>query len=431
MKNSSAHQSDQNDIEKKLTQEWRNSSFPGANMSREIKEQQPKFSSVKIHHPSSEMKLRDQRVMRSLPPSLKGQSRHSTPKLESAIHDLSIKSPSITLKKVRQCKWAVDNSCMKILSEEFPLERTSRFIPDGDATQVAARICECLRQRSVQATYNSQKAKAKCVAMENVKFRIQLFASENGGLMVEVQRRRGDGFAFMRECRAVLSAAEGGGEIDDEPAGLGRVANLECIKDVIKSYQPDIIRELERVDTMLADPNDDSTLHALGHLRDMTDPVKSSADIVDIVSRRVFDRSFDTCRHLLIILDSGARDTIQKSDEGNNLTIYRHQLVLNVMANAFSVLQKQDELSEICKEESIRDSVISILLDQVRVGRLYPHISVFAIQCISSLASNSDIHKLLLEKDVLSYLKEAVDFGSETHDKLGKVAANTLLQCSC
>merc|ERR1712194_505553 len=113
------------------------------------------------------------------------------------------------------------------------------------------------------------------------------------------------------------------------------------------------------------------------------------------------------------------------------LTIYRHQLVLNVMANAFSVLQKQDELSEICKEESIRDSVISILLDQVRVGRLYPHISVFAIQCISSLASNSDIHKLLLEKDVLSYLKEAVDFGSETHDKLGKVAANTLLQCSC
>lgn len=430
MNNNNAQQPNESDNEDDISwKDYKPVGFPGIFSSPDVKEQQPKFSSVKIHHPISDFGVRDQQMSRSMPSRLEAPYRKQSSKTSDNVYPKDLKSKDLQ-KNLNHSKWSVAENSMEVLTEDFPLERTSRHFPDSDASEISSRICECLRERSVQANYNNKKAKAKCVSMENVKFRIQLFSSESGGVTVEVQRRRGDGVAFMRECRAVLNAAAGNGSTLDEPRSLGSVSELKCIRNATNVSPPDAQSEVARVEKMLSDCKEDTSLHALELLRDMCDPVKSSAIIVEAVSRRVFDKKSDTCSHLLRILQSSAEDITSRTEEGNSWTAFKYQLVLNVMANALSVMHDSDQFSIICQDRSMNRIVVPILLKLVTVGRVYPHISFFAIKCVSFLASDHRVRLDLLEADVISSLIDAADLGLESHENLATMAENTLLKCS-
>jgi len=98
------------------------------------------------------------------------------------------------------------------LLEFHPLERTAVFVPYSFPSKVSVRISDVLRDRSIQAKYDNEKAKVSCVTSTGVDFRIRLYRGRNQynhGIIVEVQRRFGTSFNFYRDIKAILDAAEG------------------------------------------------------------------------------------------------------------------------------------------------------------------------------------------------------------------------------
>jgi len=95
----------------------------------------------------------------------------------------------------------------------YPLEKSSRFIED-DHLAVASRLAECCRILSVQAIYNDENATASLVTGENVEMHLSLWRTSGNadskypaGIVVELQRRKGDSIIFHRYSRYILDAA--------------------------------------------------------------------------------------------------------------------------------------------------------------------------------------------------------------------------------
>ena len=99
-----------------------------------------------------------------------------------------------------------------ILPEFHPLERSSVFVPHTRPSEVSSRVSDVLRERSIEATYDNAKAKARCVTADQVEFRVFLYRGQkkySHGIIVEVQRRYGASTSFIGDVRAILDAAEG------------------------------------------------------------------------------------------------------------------------------------------------------------------------------------------------------------------------------
>lgn len=101
----------------------------------------------------------------------------------------------------------------------YPLEKSSRLVEDDSPTDIAARLCDCLRHLSVQAVYDNDTA---CLwTAENVEMHLSLWktpsTSPQQGIVVELQRRSGDSMAFHRYSRSLLDAAMGLIDVDALP----------------------------------------------------------------------------------------------------------------------------------------------------------------------------------------------------------------------
>ena len=109
--------------------------------------------------------------------------------------------------------WNLRDSDVKTLPDFHPLDRSAIFVPNcPDASEVARRISDVLRARSVSAEYDNSKAKAKCVTSENVEFRVRLYRGKKSyahGVIVEVQRRYGFSPTYAGDVVSILDAAEG------------------------------------------------------------------------------------------------------------------------------------------------------------------------------------------------------------------------------
>jgi hypothetical protein len=100
------------------------------------------------------------------------------------------------------------------LPQFHPLERTATFVPNiADVSLISSRISRVLRDRSIEATYDSAKAKVRCASMDGVDFRIRLYRGRTSqyahGIIVEVQRRFGMSFTYHHDTQAILDAAHG------------------------------------------------------------------------------------------------------------------------------------------------------------------------------------------------------------------------------
>jgi hypothetical protein len=95
----------------------------------------------------------------------------------------------------------------------YPLEKSSRLVEDESPVDIANRLAECLRTLSVQAVYDSQAGTASLLTAENVEMHLSLWkttpANHSQGVVVELQRRKGDSIAFHRYSRSILDAAVG------------------------------------------------------------------------------------------------------------------------------------------------------------------------------------------------------------------------------
>mmetsp|Transcript_2262 Transcript_2262/g.2949 ORF Transcript_2262/g.2949 Transcript_2262/m.2949 type:complete len:220 (+) Transcript_2262:144-803(+) len=114
--------------------------------------------------------------------------------------------------KTQVHRWSIEDSSLTFISPHFPLERNHVVIRDSSPSDIAKRVALCLAGHHTAASYSSNEASAMVETDDGVKFKVSLFREspdQPNGVLVECQRRRGDGFAFHKIARAVLRAAGG------------------------------------------------------------------------------------------------------------------------------------------------------------------------------------------------------------------------------
>jgi len=109
--------------------------------------------------------------------------------------------------------WVVRNESLRCVPNYYPLEKSSRFVSDASATEIANRISESCRIMSVQAMFDGQLATASLRTAEHVDIHLSLWQGlaprYPNCIIVEAQRRRGDAVVFHKYCRNLLDAAQG------------------------------------------------------------------------------------------------------------------------------------------------------------------------------------------------------------------------------
>lgn len=140
-----------------------------------------------------------------------------------------------------------------------PSKHTSCILQDLPST-IASRVSKCLISRSVDAEYDEEAVKATCLTVDRCCFVVNLWyydapsnndealnntahASSKRMTLVECVRRRGSGFTFHRNVRAILRAAQGLESNQHEPRTLEKSGPLGFSRFV--SHQED---ELEQID---------------------------------------------------------------------------------------------------------------------------------------------------------------------------------------
>merc|ERR1719215_410358 len=178
----------------------------------------------------------------------------------------------------------------------------------------------------------------------------------------------------------------------------------------------------------MSEAADDTLVLALEYVKDMSDPVKSSASLVTAVSKRCTDTSESLCKRMLTLLDGSATELNRAGDE-NEAVAYKHQLILNILANVLTELKRSDSLQGICDSEEFQHTILPVIVHQIRAGKQSPHCTVFAIRCVTALASSPSAREQLLKEDIITYLQMAANIGSELHANLEREAERSLLQC--
>merc|ERR1712071_129755 len=107
--------------------------------------------------------------------------------------------------------WIIPEGTLKPVPEFYPLEQSAVFVEGDVPADIAVRISDCFRYRSIAATYSDKKPKAKCKTMDGVEFVVQMYYGRgdyNHGIIVEVQRRSDWTQSFQQDLFAILETAE-------------------------------------------------------------------------------------------------------------------------------------------------------------------------------------------------------------------------------
>jgi hypothetical protein len=324
--------------------------------------------------------------------------------------------------------WCVKAENLETVPEDYPLERTHRTIFGITAEDVSSRICDVLRSLSIEADYDSSKAKVRCKTEDLVSFRIRLYSGgENANpVIVEIQRRSGAASSFMSVCRAILNGAEGKKEAmkpKAPPPFSKPVGGLKCLKAAMSAphdYVADAKAALQSVVDMLRNKNREANRLAMENLHALTDPFKTSRAVAVYVSKCVAmgDSAYDIREDIRALTD---RDVFgAEQDEEEELKTYKdqlRQLALSVFANAIGVCEKEGVLSAAVKEQKwFAENLIPTLVEELKRAQTDTCNACSAATALCSLVSCSDVAcRLLIEQGGMDALENALEFGEARH----------------
>ena len=284
----------------------------------------------------------------------------------------------------------------------YPLERSSRFVED-ELTTVVGRVSEANRLLSVHAVYCNETATASLLTSENVEMHLSLWktSEKQEGIVIEIQRRKGDSITFHRYARYILDAAVGELDIQDhfEKNGedidvvyskkVNRLLSLESPND-LETEKENAIIAVEIAHGLLMKDRMDARQLGLESLCLLTDPKKTGVTTALIASRVVLlgtaqdielnnsapeeglmcdEAPFQEIRQAILSLIQFRRigdadefdETEESSEEEEHITIL-HNLALAVLANALDVIENEDILME-------GESSVSSAPEEVRGNR--------------------------------------------------------------
>ena len=257
------------------------------------------------------------------------------------------------------------------LPEFHPLERTAVFVRDSSHMEISGRISRVLRERSIEAEYENEKAKVKCVTPEGVECRVRLYRGRGEyktGIIVEVQRRFGASLFFKGHCDAILSAAEGNPP-PPPPALLRSSDVLPLVSDSEEDYTPPSGSEsLKMVEKMFAHGGCDGQHLALQTLSSLTDTRKMGSAHARLVSAALLDTSNT--------VGSRVFDYICRREQEDEFKL--RNLALLTLANALEAVKGQ-------VESVIRELVRPYLLKELQEAQSTPRNAQLATRCFEYL----------------------------------------------
>lgn len=307
-------------------------------------------------------------------------------------------------------KWYVEHSKLPSRPDDLPpFPRTSRVVQGTPAHVISNRISDTLQGRSIKTKYSKKVDNvAKCRNTDFCQFTIRLYSNEEGGgVLVEVQRLCGDAVSFMRDCRAVLNAAEGkkgDSSREDEPPMYLRlpVSQMEFFKKV--SLPP--ISQEEQADSvnltadLLSSHQSDTNMLGMESLVIQTDPLKTLKSTAILASRRILcpndpgNKAFNMHNYVMTLLIYNDEPSPNPSIEDTALEDHSSKLRILAMlalSNALSLFSTEKLLlSTISSNEEWYTSVlIPKLLQDLSTANHHPHDACYASRCLSTLAEAS------------------------------------------
>jgi hypothetical protein len=259
------------------------------------------------------------------------------------------------------------------LPEFHPLERTAVFVPNSAPSMVARRISSVLRDRSIEAEYDDDKAKVKCITSEGVNFRIRLYrgrAQYGHGVIVEVQRRFGSSLVFHSDTQAILEAAQG--KPTPPPPVMTSMNNLPEVSDDEDEDDNDDYLEpptadssLAMINKMLSLPGFDSQFLGLHTLSSLVDPEKLTLATARGVSNKLLRADNNVGQMVFSIIVN------RKTDEAS-MTL--RNMSLNIIANSMRSCGKVPEF--------LRQPLRPVLLEDLREAEKHPNTALLAAKVI-------------------------------------------------
>lgn len=321
-------------------------------------------------------------------------SFHTAPSINTMPQKASVQGAS-SQPTTKRHAWTLRDA--PVLPEFHPLERTAVFVPRSSPNAVASRISEVLRERSIQASYDSVKAKVRCITGDNVDFRIRLYRGRNQynhGIIVEVQRRYGTSVDFHNITRAILGAAEG-----NAPQPPPQTKGLPLVSEDEDDYEPvDSTSSLSFIAKLLSHPGYDAHYLAMQTLSSLTDPVKMGRKTAQRVADTLLNSENDVAPRVFDLVVE------RRSEENLGLQL----MAMTVLANA---LQSSKSEFPMVMREALRP----VLLNCLRDAESNPQMAYLAAKCIERLIKGD--HDT---SELYAALEKAQAVGEARHAALGK-----------
>ena len=363
----------------------------------------------------------------------------------------------------------------------YPLEKSSRLVEDEDPKEIARRLSDCLRSLSVQAFYNNDTA--SLLTAENVEMHLSLWKTPStavqSGVVVELQRRKGDSIAFHRYSRSILDAAVGDSmpmdAFADDIMYSKKVQRLmQLPKNQETQEHENAIIAIEIAHGLIMKDRMDARVLGLESLCLLTDPRKTgyitallashvvllgSTQGVEIPGAQsdqalVMDEGpFQEIREAILGLvqfsrigDLDEEDSVHQADAESMMLL--HNLALAVLANSLDVVERSDRFDEDADDNEPEDTkprarlrtassndvaneflqqteelsnkeILSTLIAELGKAQHKPHDATLSAKCLGSLLRASDeAKKRAQELGAKQVVSTALDVGVRTHRKL-------------
>jgi len=293
------------------------------------------------------------------------------------------------------------------LPEFHQLERSAVFIPKFEVKAVAGRVSDVLRDRSIEATFDDDKGRAKCTTSDGVDFRVRLYRGRgqySHGVIVEVQRRFGTSINFHNETRAILAAAEG----HSPPTTHTKPSNLPLGPE--DGYKPNAGSSLGMVSKMLSFPGHDAHYLALQTLMSLTDAAKMGKATSRSVSIELLNGSNEVGGKLLMMILTPPKD----QEESFELRVMAMIVLSNVL-----------EVSGASVPQAIRVQLRPVLKQDLFNAEKNLRLASIAAKCVEYLIPNDS-----QARDVYcEALMKAKKVGDDRHAGLMRQAERCLDAC--
>jgi hypothetical protein len=302
--------------------------------------------------------------------------------IQSKVNELPPISLQVQVTTPSNGVWQIER--VPSLPDFYPLERTSVFVPNtSNPSDVTMRISGVLRDRSIDATFDNDKAKAQCTTMDGVEFRVRLYRGRgeyHHGIIVEVQRRFGTSNSFYNDTMAILNAAEG----KEFQQNIQQSNNLPLLDDFSGSTVESDGSSLAMISKMMTCKERDAHFLALQTLTSMTDSAKIGRNTARSVAEALYVNNNDFGignKVVSLIIDKQEVDDVFKL----------RTMALAVVANAFEAVD--GHFPKILKEQ-LRRTILHELRSSAENTRNAVHAARILYFYVPQ-DNGSDVHSAL------------------------------------